>query len=353
VLLFSDGKDETADAAVRLAALDGLKRDASAAKIAIHTVGCAETASAAVYFAGMKDISTATEGLFVAMDVNTKTIPQGTRELLTGLMHEQVSVHLDLSGLSEAVPVNLAIKTAAGKVAKLVVPKEEVAKALVVQSATPPDPTPPVTPPVVDPPPSGDPDAGDPAGGDEPATGPTPPVEPGAATPPPAPPAEAPSKMNYLWIGLAVLVLLILILAVVSSRRRAAAEQARALAEAEVEAARFAESEARATTLAAEVPASQPVAWLEMCDDSKTRHAITLLTFKIGRGQHNDLVLRNDSVSGNHCVLSRNREGIWTITDLNSGNGVVLNGKRVGQGPVAHGDIIELGDLKMRFITQA
>ena len=90
-----------------------------------------------------------------------------------------------------------------------------------------------------------------------------------------------------------------------------------------------------------------------MCDAQQTRHPVRMSTLKIGRGQHNDFVLRNDSVSGNHCVLNCNREGQWGITDLDSGNGVVLNGESVRQAPLKHGDVIELGELKMRFLLKA
>jgi len=89
-----------------------------------------------------------------------------------------------------------------------------------------------------------------------------------------------------------------------------------------------------------------------MCDAEQTRYPVTLTNMKIGRGQHNDLVLRNDSISGNHCVLQQNREGKWIITDQASGNGVVVNGERVQQTALRHGDIVELGDLKMRFLLR-
>jgi pSer/pThr/pTyr-binding forkhead associated (FHA) protein len=90
-----------------------------------------------------------------------------------------------------------------------------------------------------------------------------------------------------------------------------------------------------------------------MCDAQQTRHPVRIPNLKIGRGQHNDFVLRNDSISGNHCVLDCNREGEWSITDLNSGNGVVLNGTQVRQATLRQGDTIELGELKMRFLLRA
>jgi len=80
---------------------------------------------------------------------------------------------------------------------------------------------------------------------------------------------------------------------------------------------------------------------------------VRITSLKIGRGQHNDFVLRNDSVSGNHCVINCSRDKEWSVTDLNSGNGVVLNGGQVKQAALRHGDVIELGELKMRFLLRA
>jgi hypothetical protein len=141
-----------------------------------------------------------------------------------------------------------------------------------------------------------------------------------------------------------------------ASRRRAAEEarlsiEARMAAELAEQEARLAEAR-RADDETKKIP-SPPLAWLEMCDAQQTRHPVRITSLKIGRGQHNDFVLRNDSVSGNHCVLNCNRDGEWSITDLNSGNGVVLNGSQVKQAVLHHGDTIELGELKMRFLLRA
>ncbi len=89
--------------------------------------------------------------------------------------------------------------------------------------------------------------------------------------------------------------------------------------------------------------------WLEMLDADGSREQIDSTNLRIGRGSDNDFVLRNDSVSITHCVLSQGRDGAWTVTDLDSGNGVYLNGKRVDQAALRDGDTIELGEVKMRF----
>ena len=94
------------------------------------------------------------------------------------------------------------------------------------------------------------------------------------------------------------------------------------------------------------------LAWLEMCDGEQTKHPVPITNLRIGRGRHNDLVFRNDSVSGNHAVLEHSREGVWSITDLHSGNGVIVNGQQESQAALSEGDIIELGEIKMRFLLK-
>ena len=137
----------------------------------------------------------------------------------------------------------------------------------------------------------------------------------------------------------------------ISSSRKRAAEAAR-----KAEAARLEEETRLAAGAQRQVSAgppptpAAPLAWLEMCDADQSRHPVKITNLRIGRGKHNDLVLRNDSVSGNHCVIERNREGEWAITDLKSGNGVVLNGEAVQQSALREGDVIEIGEIKMRFL---
>ena len=136
--------------------------------------------------------------------------------------------------------------------------------------------------------------------------------------------------------------LLVLVLMIRSSARKKRELAAQIAAEQERETALLEEQPRRETALA----------WLEMCDGEQTRHSVTITNLRIGRGRHNDLVFRNDSVSGNHAVLEHSRDGVWTITDLNSGNGVIVNGQKESQAVLSEGDIIELGEIKMRFLLK-
>ena len=51
--------------------------------------------------------------------------------------------------------------------------------------------------------------------------------------------------------------------------------------------------------------------------------------------------------------IHRRRDGSFTITDLDSMNGVYVNDKRVKSAPIADGDLVELGDISMRFSARA
>jgi hypothetical protein len=172
---------------------------------------------------------------------------------------------------------------------------------------------------------------------------------------------KAAEEKKRLWIGVGSGVLVVLLLAailMVRASRKRAAEEARIAEEARQAEEARADQEARRADAARRAEETKkteapPLAWLEMCDAQQTRHPVRIPNLKIGRGQHNDFVLRNDSISGNHCVLDRNREGEWSITDLNSGNGVVINGTLIKQAALRQGDTIELGELKMRFLLRA
>jgi hypothetical protein len=69
----------------------------------------------------------------------------------------------------------------------------------------------------------------------------------------------------------------------------------------------------------------------------------------IGRGTRVDLRVRDRSVSRSHARILR--EGFsFTLVDLDSPNGVYLNGHRVrGPRPLTDGDVIELGKTLLRF----
>ncbi len=90
-------------------------------------------------------------------------------------------------------------------------------------------------------------------------------------------------------------------------------------------------------------------AYLESRDDGNLRHAVTRAAFRIGRHSENDLSIRDASVSRQHAEIHRRRDGTFTITDLDSMNGVFVNQKKIDSVTIRDGDIIEIGDASFCF----
>ena len=69
----------------------------------------------------------------------------------------------------------------------------------------------------------------------------------------------------------------------------------------------------------------------------------------LGRGDHNDVVLDDSSVSTSHAKLQL-REGIWFLSDLGSTNGTLVEGEEVvGEMALAPGATIRLGEMALLF----
>ncbi|WP_224245872.1 FHA domain-containing protein [Hyalangium gracile] len=69
----------------------------------------------------------------------------------------------------------------------------------------------------------------------------------------------------------------------------------------------------------------------------------------IGRGTQVDFRLRDRAVSRSHARILREGSA-FTLVDLDSPNGVYLNGRRLqATAPLAEGDVIELGKTLLRF----
>ncbi len=69
----------------------------------------------------------------------------------------------------------------------------------------------------------------------------------------------------------------------------------------------------------------------------------------VGRRESCDIVLRFPNVSAHHCELFL-REGYWYVRDLNSRNGVKVNGKRVkvGEKRIDPDDVLSIARHKYR-----
>ena len=68
----------------------------------------------------------------------------------------------------------------------------------------------------------------------------------------------------------------------------------------------------------------------------------------MGRELDNTLRLPDPSISRHHCVI-RKVGGGFEIQDLQSSNGVLVNGNRVQASPLRNGDRITLGQVQLTF----
>ena len=73
-------------------------------------------------------------------------------------------------------------------------------------------------------------------------------------------------------------------------------------------------------------------------------YEVRAATLKIGRHEDNDLTLSHETVHRAHAVLHRTPSGDLILTDLNTTNGIVVNGKLVEKASLTVGDVVELGE---------
>nr|WP_315464471.1 FHA domain-containing protein [uncultured Rhodoferax sp.] len=70
----------------------------------------------------------------------------------------------------------------------------------------------------------------------------------------------------------------------------------------------------------------------------------------LGRRPYNDIVIDNLAVSGEHAVILMAGSDVF-LEDLNSTNGTYVNGKAVKKQQLRHGDGIEIGKYKIKFMV--
>lgn len=93
-------------------------------------------------------------------------------------------------------------------------------------------------------------------------------------------------------------------------------------------------------------------AWLEIGEAGKgQRVRINHGLIRIGREYDNEVCLADDTVHRYHAAVHRAGDTEVVVTDLSSttGNGVVVNGRRVDAARLKDGDRIELGTAEVVF----
>lgn len=90
--------------------------------------------------------------------------------------------------------------------------------------------------------------------------------------------------------------------------------------------------------------------WLELPDGMQLplRHWENV----VGRGKGCDVVLPFPTVSRVHGVLIRYDDGSWMVSDADSRGGLLVNGEKGEAFALQSGDVIELGGVPIRFLTE-
>ena len=71
-----------------------------------------------------------------------------------------------------------------------------------------------------------------------------------------------------------------------------------------------------------------------------------------GRSRKADLVFDEDTLSREHAAIHY-RDGHFVLEDLSSANGCRHNGRSAHNSELAHGDVIQMGRIRMKLILEA
>jgi hypothetical protein len=83
------------------------------------------------------------------------------------------------------------------------------------------------------------------------------------------------------------------------------------------------------------------------------RHVVPAGGATIGRSRDCEIVLADANVSRRHAEVRPAAAGVWTVSDLGSTNGVLVNGRAIsGAEPLTDGDRIDLGTAEITFVRE-
>ena len=105
----------------------------------------------------------------------------------------------------------------------------------------------------------------------------------------------------------------------------------------------------RADAVVGDAPAHKPLAYLLLGEAPYTRYGIDKTPWRMGRGRNGDMILDDHSVSRLHAELRCSDQGVLTLHDLESLNGVFVNDTRIESIQLREGDVVDIGDVRMQF----
>lgn len=99
-------------------------------------------------------------------------------------------------------------------------------------------------------------------------------------------------------------------------------------------------------------PGRAEVAWAPVSQPGnvKTKSLEFGLSYRIGRSVDCDIVLPGSTVSRQHATVSVDAEGVVTLRDSQSTNGIRLNGASIGEARISARDEVEIGAWRLTLV---
>lgn len=82
---------------------------------------------------------------------------------------------------------------------------------------------------------------------------------------------------------------------------------------------------------------------------ARSSYPITSRGLTIGRSETRDVVIADPAASRHHCSVLY-RDGVWSLRDMGSANGIFVNGIRARESLLADGDRFRIGNTELRFV---
>ena len=99
---------------------------------------------------------------------------------------------------------------------------------------------------------------------------------------------------------------------------------------------------------AADLGVERDVAWLEVNGD---RRELTQRRVVVGRSKDSDIQIPDPNISRRHAEIRQEGATYW-IVDLDSTNGLEVNGRRLKRAKLADGDRITIGSTEIKFVRE-
>lgn len=71
--------------------------------------------------------------------------------------------------------------------------------------------------------------------------------------------------------------------------------------------------------------------------------------YSVGRAEECDICIPDPTMSGRHCMLTRDEDGGYSVTDEGSTNGTRINGVRIDGQKLTHSDILQIGGVEVLY----